>query len=41
MQISGAYDGHPANGDFRFTRVWRFSAHGTWQVVAAHATLIA
>jgi ketosteroid isomerase-like protein len=41
MQISGAYDGHPADGDFRFTRVCALSVQGTWQVVAAHATLIA
>jgi ketosteroid isomerase-like protein len=40
-QIAGAYNGSPANGDFRFTRVWRLSAEGTWQVIAAHATLIA
>jgi hypothetical protein len=25
MQLSGAYDGNPANGDFRFTRVWALS----------------
>jgi ketosteroid isomerase-like protein len=41
MQISGAYDGHPANGDFRFTRVWALSTQGAWQVIAAHATLVA
>jgi ketosteroid isomerase-like protein len=41
MRLSGTYDGHPANGDFRFTRVWALSSEKTWQVIAAHATLIA
>ena len=26
MQLSGSYNGSPANGDFRFTRVWAVSA---------------
>jgi ketosteroid isomerase-like protein len=37
VQLSGTYDGNPANGDFRFTRVWALSDHKTWQVVAAHS----
>jgi ketosteroid isomerase-like protein len=41
MQLSGTYGGAPANGDFRFTRVWARSPQKTWQVVAAHAGLIA
>jgi ketosteroid isomerase-like protein len=40
MQLSGSYDGNPANGDFRFTRVWALSAENTWRVVAAHAGLV-
>ena len=36
MQLSGTYDGKPANGDFRFTRVWAISTDGNWQVIAAH-----
>jgi ketosteroid isomerase-like protein len=36
MQLSGSYNGNPANGDFRFTRVWAVSAVGTWHIVAAH-----
>jgi ketosteroid isomerase-like protein len=39
MQLSGSYDGSPANGDFRFTRVWAV-ASGTWQIVAAHIGLV-
>jgi ketosteroid isomerase-like protein len=41
MQFSGTYDGNPANGDFRFTRVWAPSPHKTWHVVAAHAGIVA
>ena len=37
MQMSGTYAGDPANGDFRFTRVWARSQQGKWQIVAAHA----
>jgi len=40
MQLSGTYDGAPANGDFRFTRVWARSQQQKWQIVAAHAGLI-
>jgi ketosteroid isomerase-like protein len=40
MQLSGTYDGAPANGDFRFTRVWARSQQQGWQIVAAHAGLI-
>lgn len=39
MQLTGTYEGSPANGDFRFTRVWVRSQE-TWQVVAAHAGLV-
>jgi hypothetical protein len=41
MQLLGTYNGKPANGDFRFTRVWAFSREKTWHVVAAHAGLVA
>jgi ketosteroid isomerase-like protein len=41
MRLIGTYGGAPANGDFRFTRVWARSRQETWQVVAAHAGLIA
>ncbi len=29
MQLSGDYNGSPANGDFRYTRVWAISESGT------------
>lgn len=41
MQVSGSYNGNPANGDFRYTRVWAVSASGTWQIVAAHIGMVA
>jgi ketosteroid isomerase-like protein len=40
MQLSGTYEGAPANGNFRFTRVWARSQQERWQIVAAHAGLI-
>ena len=41
MQLSGDYNGSPANGDFRYTRVWAISESGTWQIVAAHIGMVA
>ena len=41
MQLSGTYDGSPANGDFRFTRVWALSPMKTWHVIAAHSSVVA
>jgi ketosteroid isomerase-like protein len=41
MQLSGAYAGNPANGNFRFTRTWAASPSGTWHLIAAHSSLIA
>ena len=40
MQILGSYNGDPANGDFRFTRVWAVSPSRTWQIVAAHVGIV-
>lgn len=40
-QLSGTYNGNPADGDFRFTRVWALSADNTWHVIAAHAGIVA
>jgi ketosteroid isomerase-like protein len=41
VQLLGTYAGSPANGDFRFTRVWALSGDKVWRVVAAHAGLMA
>jgi len=40
MQLSGTYDSQPAQGDFRFTRVWAVASGGGWHIVAAHAVLV-
>jgi ketosteroid isomerase-like protein len=41
VQLKGTYSGNPANGDFRFTRVWVLSRDKKWQVAAAHSCVIA
>jgi ketosteroid isomerase-like protein len=40
MQISGSYNGSPANGDFRYTRVWAISSSGNWHIIAAHIGVV-
>jgi ketosteroid isomerase-like protein len=40
VQIAGTDAGQPADGDFRFTRVWVLSPIGHWQVVAAHSCIV-
>lgn len=40
MKLTGSYNGSPASGDFRITRVWA-PANGSWLVVAAHIGLVA
>jgi len=42
MRLLGTYDGRPADGDFRFTRVWAVAGpeRNFWHIVAAHATLV-
>ncbi|MDC0612013.1 nuclear transport factor 2 family protein [Vibrio sp.] len=39
--INGSYDGNPANGAFRFTRVWQKIEQNRWQVIAVHSSMIA
>lgn len=41
VQLKGTYSGNPANGIFRFTRVWVLSPDRKWQVIAAHSGIIA
>ena len=40
MHIKGSYDGTHSEADFRFTRVWSFSATGSWQVVTGHSSVV-
>ena len=41
MRLSGSYNGVESSGDFRFTRIWQRSSGGTWQVAAAHSSIVA
>lgn len=41
MQIGGRYNGSPADGDFRFTRVWAITSSGSWHIVSAHIGMVA
>lgn len=41
VTICGNYDGQPANGTFRFTRVWQHMTGTHWQVIAAHSSVVA
>ncbi|MFV1944275.1 nuclear transport factor 2 family protein [Pseudomonas luteola] len=40
VQITGRYANQPANGDFRFTRIWKRVSNKQWQVAVAHAGII-
>lgn len=39
MRISGTYDGGPASGDFRFTRVWALFPAESWRLIAAYSVV--
>lgn len=41
VQLIGSYNNSPANGDFRYSRVWAVSSSGTWHIVAAHIGIVA
>ncbi|MEE3715844.1 nuclear transport factor 2 family protein [Tumidithrix elongata RA019] len=41
VYITGSYNGNPASGNFRFTRVWSRSPQGTWHIIAGHCGTIA
>lgn len=40
VTIRGDYDGNPANGTFRFTRVWQHTDDNRWEVIAAHSSVV-
>jgi len=40
MEMSGAFQGTPFAGPFRYTRVWRAHENG-WRIVAGHVSAIA
>lgn len=38
-KLTGTYQGAPANGEFRFTRVW-MKENNVWRVIAGHSSII-
>lgn len=40
MHLVGSYDGITSDSDFRFTRIWTLSSNDTWQVIAAHSSIV-
>ena len=40
MYLVGSYDGITSDNDFRFTRIWTLSSTNTWQVIAAHSSIV-
>ncbi|MBI1754200.1 MAG: nuclear transport factor 2 family protein [Acidobacteria bacterium] len=40
MKVSGVFGTSPFAEDLRFTRIWRQSAPGAWQIVAGHSSPI-
>lgn len=40
VHIVGSIGGNNSEGDFRFTRVWSKKTDNTWQVIAAHSSVV-
>lgn len=40
VHLAGSYAGITSEHDLRFTRVWTLSSNGTWQIVAAHSSVV-
>jgi hypothetical protein len=40
VHLVGSYAGIASDHDFRFTRVWILSNIGTWQIAAAHSSIV-
>ena len=38
--LIGSYDGAGFDNNLRFTRIWTLSFSGTWQIVAAHSSVV-
>lgn len=39
-KVAGTYGGTPFDADLRYTRVWRFTETGRWQIVAGHSSAV-
>ena len=40
VHLIGSYDGNSFDNNLRFTRIWTLSSKDTWQIVAAHSSLV-
>lgn len=40
MMMSGTYGGSQFAADLRYTRIWRSSMNGNWQIVVGHSSAI-
>jgi ketosteroid isomerase-like protein len=40
MKASGTYGGSSFTDDLRYTRVWRRTANGNWQIAAGHSSRV-
>ncbi len=40
VHLIGSYDGAGFDNNLRFTRIWTLSSSGTWQIVAAHSSVV-
>ncbi len=40
IHLIGSYEGNDFDNDLRFTRIWNLSSGGTWQIVAAHSSVV-
>lgn len=41
MKVAGTYGGSPFSDDLRYTRVWRLSVDGRWEILAGHSSRVA
>ncbi len=40
VHLMGSYAGIPFDNNLRFTRIWNLASDGTWQIVAAHSSIV-
>ena len=40
VHLIGSYDGAGFDNNLRFTRIWTLSSSDTWQIVAAHSSVV-
>lgn len=40
IHLIGSYEGTNFDNNLRFTRIWNLSSNNTWQIVAAHSSVV-